>query len=228
MDTIANALEWCRHYLNHFPGSFKTGNVESIWQYRGYPPIIRMIRRDPHYTAGCWGTTGFIQSVLRIVNIPVESLALGWTALPHDTCHFIRQGKYLSHGDDCYNSLAFSTFPYPARELMIDQEIYDSWFQYPDVSADACQNNIGRQVFELALKQLPDYLLYWYCVDQSNSTPAQSGMVMSLFQPWYTFQELWDSGLWTRLQSKVDSFGGCANIPQSYDSAARPQLPWVP
>lgn len=223
-DTIANALEWCRHNLVHFAGGFTAGNVENTWHYRGYPPITTMIV-SPHYTAGCWGTTAFIQAVLRIVNLPVKAHMLGWTTGAHDTCHFVRQGKYLSHADDCANLLVYSTPPFPARELMIDQDTYDSWFQYPNIPADVCQNNIGRQTLELALKYLPDYLLKDFCDDQNNGRPTQSGKVMETFKRCYSHEELMSFGLWTKLQLKVNSFGGCQGIPHSYDGSA---LPWVP
>jgi len=227
-EAIANILEWCRHNLLHFSGEFKSGNVESIWQYRGFPPIIKMIKMDPHYTAGCWGTAAFIQALMRVLNIPVRSHILGWTNGVHDTCHFIRQDTYLTHADDCYNMFAYSTPPFPARELMIDQATYDSWFNYPDVPAETCQKNIGRQVHELALKYLSDYLLKIYCQDLNNNVAPQNGMVMRTFERFFTFQELWDSGLWTRLESKVNSFVGCQGIPHSYNTNERPQLPWVP
>jgi hypothetical protein len=71
--------------------------------------------------------------------------------------------------------------PLPARELMIDQGTYDSWYQFPDVSADTCQGNIGRQAHELALTYLSDYLLKLYCDDQRNNMSPQNGIVMSTF-----------------------------------------------
>jgi hypothetical protein len=228
-DTIANLLEWCRHNLVHFSGQFQAANVNNIWNYRGFPPIAEMITMTyPHYSAGCWGTTGFIQALLRIVNIPVKSHILGFTTSAHDSCHFTRQNTYLSHSDDCYSLLIFSTPPFPAKELMIDQDTYDAWYQYPEVPADECQKNIGRQTFELALKYLPDYLLEMYCTDLSNNVPPQNGSIMSLFSVWYTYQDLLNLDLWNRLQAKVNSFGGCQNIPHSYDTAQRPLLPWVP
>jgi len=78
MDTIANGLEWCRHTLTHFGGGTTVANMQSIWQYRGFPPIVRMIGTQK--TAGCWATTGFLKALFRVVNIPVKAELL---ALQH-------------------------------------------------------------------------------------------------------------------------------------------------
>jgi hypothetical protein len=229
-DTIASILEWCRHHLVHFMGAFESGNVNNIWGYRGFPPVPRMITQPLNDSAGCWGTTGFIKAVARILNIPVQLEILGWTTSAHATPYFTRQSRYLSHGDDVYNSLAFATPPYPASELLIDQDTYDSWYGYPDVPAEVCQRNIARQVgCELALKYLPDHLLKLYCDDvQANRAPA-SGNVMTHFSRWgYTYTDLLALDLWTRLQAKTSTFGGCSGIPSSYTPTERPQLPWCP
>lgn len=227
-ETIANVLEWCRHFLVHFVGGFEARNVEDTWEYRGYPPIVRMVKANRNNnTAGCWGTAGFIKAVLRIVNIPVEVVPIGWSGL-HEGCYFVREANHLTHGDDVYSTLTYSTPPFPVKEVMIDQDTYDSWFDYPDVPEETCQNNISRQDVELALEYLPDYLLELYCEDQNQNRPQDAGAVWSLFENFFTYQQLLDFGLWTRMQSKVESFGGCQNIPHSYQPPLRLQIPWVP
>lgn len=106
--TISGLLEWCRSNLVHFSGGADAQNMENQWQYRGYPPISRIISGtpftgNPHYgivhrTAGCRGTCGFLRSVLRVVNIPVEQVHVCGHALPH----FITENRYLSHGYDIF------------------------------------------------------------------------------------------------------------------------------
>lgn len=49
--------------------------MHNHWQYRGWPPVERIISgtNDPvlgvrHWTAGCRGTSGFLRLVLRTTN----------------------------------------------------------------------------------------------------------------------------------------------------------------
>ena len=228
LDSIGALLNWCRGNLHHFSKEASMGNMENQWQYRGWPPVRRMIEGtpnndlDPAYTdsrkcrrtAGCWGTTGFIQAVLRVINIPVQLVILGWGwSRMHATPHFVTEGMYLSDGDSPYNNFAYATPPYPAKELLIDQSTFDSWFGYPNVSLADCYRNLGRQVYELALKYLPNYLLKRYCQGLSLGYPPEQ-TVYEHFSRWYTESELQALDLVNRIQAKVDSFGGCQNIPQ--------------
>ena len=82
--TIGSVLNWCRDNLVHFYDAPNYGVMEQHWQYRGIPPITRVIDGTTstypgattfeHWTAGCHGTTGFLRNVLRAVNIPVQIL----------------------------------------------------------------------------------------------------------------------------------------------------------
>ena len=62
--TIANLLNWCRNNLYHYMGGPGGKNMQEQWQYRGYPPVSRVIAGMPytgypaqaviHHTAGCF------------------------------------------------------------------------------------------------------------------------------------------------------------------------------
>jgi hypothetical protein len=90
LTTIRRLLEWARVNMAHFGGLFVEGNAFSYWQYRGAPPVSRIIDGTTggadlgsafgHYTAGCPGTTMFLMHVLRAVStspppVPVSSTA---------------------------------------------------------------------------------------------------------------------------------------------------------
>ena len=222
LQTVGRLLNWCRHNLRHFTGGNSAQNMEYQWQYRGFPPVSRILEGTPntnpspgytdnqfkHRTVGCHGTNGFLRAVLRVVNIPVVYQRPPNSG--HATPGFPSEGMYLSHGDDPYNRLTKSTPPYPAVDLLIDQAQYDTWF--PLASSDP-NKNIGRQVKELALIHLPDYLLHLHCADIAAARPHDQSDVYKTFDRWYTVAELEAMNLWNRLDQKVASFGGCEDIP---------------
>jgi len=156
MDTIGKLLEWVSDNLVHYYGAFSYEETENHWQYRGNPPIVRMIdgTTNPtiglggqfnHWTAGCHGTTGFIRNVLRAVNIPVHIS----TVCGHSQACFITEDVYLDHGDNPYNS-TFKSTGQPASALLIDHNTYVSWFgASTDNRSQGC-NKIGHQVDVLA------------------------------------------------------------------------------
>lgn len=153
--TIARVIEWCRDHMVHFTGAFDGKNVEDQWQYRGFPPVARVVEGTPftgsstelrHRTAGCWGTTGFLRAVLRTVNIPAELVT---TRCNHALPHFPSEGRYLSHGDDPYNRNSREPPPPLSGEaLLIDQAKFDAWFGAAVADAQVC-DNIGRRPREL-------------------------------------------------------------------------------
>jgi hypothetical protein len=221
LQTIDCVLEWSRQNLVHFVGGFTAGNVEDQWQYRGYPPVSRMLSGTPHdaypawgvqhRTAGCHGTNGFLIDVLRTVNIPVLYCSPEGTG--HATPLFLSELQYLSHGDDPYNRLAAGDPPpYPATELLIDAAQWILWFgdAVPVAERD---NNIGRRVYDLALQYLPDYLLHLYCEDLAAGRTHEASQVYGCFKRWYTVADLEAMDLWTRLAQRVAARGGCSNIP---------------
>jgi hypothetical protein len=225
-DTIDRMLDWCRSNLAHFYGSFAPKNLFAHWQYQGWPPIDRVLSGTTHpqfgfrhWTAGCWGTAGFLRNTLRTVNIPVSLEPRDGHALPH--FHLPLAGGatrdlYLSHGDDPYNSGWISTPPVPIAELPIDDARFQSWFG-PNAALPPGGTNVGRQTVELAIRYLSNYLLRLHCGDlAAGRSPAQS----QVFDPqigglgrYYTVAELQAQMLWQRLDDKITTLGGCGNVP---------------
>jgi hypothetical protein len=153
-DTIANVLQWVSENLAHHNGSCDYGNTDANWQYRGIPPITRVIEGTTssldgefrHWTMGCHGTTGFLRNVLRAANIPVQIVRICGHSL---CCFMVAEGLYLDHGDNPYNS-TFKSTGRPAVDLLIDYETYATWFgPDPDNHDNNC-NYIGNQVNVLA------------------------------------------------------------------------------
>ncbi len=145
--TVGRVIEWCRDNLAHFVGYFTADNMFDHWQYRGYPPVERIIAGTTssygfnHWTAGCWGTSGFLELVLRTINVPATFAA----TCGHSQPYFPTLGRYLSHGDDPYNR-ATRAAGIAGLDLLIDQAQFDEWFR-PD-NPDRC-SNVGRRVREL-------------------------------------------------------------------------------
>jgi hypothetical protein len=156
LETIGNLLQWISDNCAHFYGYFSYQETENHWQYRGNPPITRIIEgtTNPtvgaggtfnHWTAGCHGTTGLIRNVLRAANIPVHIS----TVCGHSHACFITEGLYLDHGDNPYNS-TFKSTGLPASALLIDHATYVAWFGAgTDNRSEGC-DKIGHQVAVLA------------------------------------------------------------------------------
>ena len=216
-ETVERMLDWCRANLAHFNGTWDPANLQAYWQYQGWPPVERMLAGTTHpsdgfahWTAGCWGTTGFLRAVLRTANAPVVLVDRCDHALPH----FVRDGLYLSHGDDPYNSLARAKPPIPAGGLLIDAATFDAWFGATVPSSKVC-DNIGRRVRELAVQYLPNELLRLHCADlAAGRSHAQSDVYTQTgLNRDSTVSDLEAAGLWTRMDAKIAAFGGCGQIP---------------
>lgn len=218
LDTLANVIDWCRANLVHFSGSTTAANMQDQWQYRGWPPMTRVLAGtvlsaqpalgSMHRTAGCWGTTGFLRALLRVINIPVKLVSNAGHAQPW----FMADARYLSHGDDPYNQLTRAVPPIPPDQILIDQATFDSWFG-AGVSAADKASNIGRRTRELAISYLPNYLLHAYCHDQGAGVGHGAGQVFDVFSGNYTLAQLEADDLWTRMDAKIAGFGGCPHVP---------------
>jgi hypothetical protein len=225
-ETIDRMLEWCRSNMTHYYGSDAPANLDAHWQYQGWPPIDRVLNGTTHpqwgfahWTAGCWGTAGFLRNTLRTLNIPVSLDPRDGHALPH--FHLPRSGGvsrdlYLSHGDDPYNWGWISTPAVPISALPIDETTFQSWFG-ANATLPPGGSNVGRQTSELSIQYLSNYLLRLHCADvAAGRGPAQS----QVFDPqvgglgrYYTVAQLQAMNLWTRLDAKITALGGCANVP---------------
>ena len=227
LHTIGNLLEWSRDLI-HFLGDFTAKNVEDHWQYRGVPPVSRVISgtravfypykkgdTSPpvvtfgHHTAGCWGTTAFLRAVLRVVNIPVKEVTGSGSTGRHSMPYFMSEGKYLSHSDDLYSQNTRSSPGFPIEELFIDQATYDAWFG-PGVSLPQGKSNVSRRTSDLAIKYLPRILLSQRCRDIREGRSRSKSLVWSWAGfPNYSVEELEAMNLWDRIDAKIDGLGGC-------------------
>lgn len=219
-DSIGHLLGWCRENLYPFKDGNTSDSYKEYWQYEGYPPVERIISgtKHPilgfqHFTAGCWGTTGFLRTVLRTINIPVVLEERCGHALPHfvyDATHEF----YLSHGDDPYNKLyKVTTLQFPPLDLIIDHRKFDRWFD-KDLPEKTICNNVGRHVFELAFEYLPDEILEIYCDDLANNRNHENGRLYNeIFKDHMSLKELEAFGFWNRIKNRVEKLGGCDYIP---------------
>lgn len=210
--TIANLVAWCRDNMQHYLGLAFRDNMLAIWGYDGFPPVSRVIdgtvsSANPelgtqHYTAGCWGTSDFLQTVLRTVNIAVERVSAGGHTMPH----FTTDDLYLSHGDDPYSLLARCTPAFPASKLFIDATTYECWFG-PTVTEAGHVANISRRGVEMAVQYLPDYLLHMHYLDKRNGLPPEQGTVFTkVLQSYYGTVTSLPTNFWQRLDDKLAHF----------------------
>jgi hypothetical protein len=73
---------------------------------------------------------------------------------------------------------------------------------------------VGRQIFEIALEILPHKLLDLYCDDlQVSGMNVKYGSVYATFKQWYSFEQLYKAGLWSRLQKKEAALDYCKTRP---------------
>ena len=216
--TINRLLEWSHVNLKHFGGGFDMAGTFFHWQYRGAPPVSRILagttlnappQATGHWTVGCPGTNWFLMAMLRTVNIPVRYVVVE----EHATPYFPTEAKYLSHGDDPYNAYWSPSTPrIPASELLIGAATYDVWFA-PTLTPAQRLANVGRQTKELGIKYLSDALLRRRCADIAAgvTSHAQSSVYADL-RGIYTVAELETMDLWTKIDAKLVSVGGCSKV----------------
>ncbi len=154
-ETVIALLQWLRENAIHFYGSATYQNMQEHWGYPGQTSIYHIINgtiRDTenttqHWTAGCHGTVGFVKSVLRVLNIPVETIY----TCGHGQLYFPTLGRYLDHGDNPYNSNVTTQDSKNVSGILVDETIYTQWFSsspdYLDPANPLC-NNIGRSALE--------------------------------------------------------------------------------
>jgi hypothetical protein len=224
--TVYAMIDWCRR-LAHFANNLTGLNVQQYWQYRGFPPVMRVLggtvnpqmpgaaTSSEHYTAGCWGTAGLLRAVLRAVNIPVE------VRVPtvHAQAWFPLENEGLCHGDDPYIRRArffpeqvnqgtiakhFWSAPFGVKEIMIGPAEWLAWFGQ-GVPAEAKTANIEHRAQDLELKYISYNLLSLHCGDLSGGTTK----VADYFKPTYTVADLKAAKLWERIAEKLAAAGGC-------------------
>lgn len=233
LKTIANLLEWCRKELRHYGMPIEgVGRVEGLmhhmhWQYRGYVPVSRVIMgtirkseehnyeetKTRHWTAGCYGTAGFLRNVLKTVNIPVKLLQFG----NHFQVFFPTEGKYLSHADDPYK-VQVKTAGYPIEFVMLESQEYVDIFG--DGNADdeyEVLRKIGFKIRGLTARFIPLITLFERCKDISANKSLEESDVFKNLKARFTMDELQEMNLWGRLDGKIEAYGGCEKLPRDDD-----------
>src|SRR5262249_50893808 len=181
----------------------------------GKPPVSRIIEgtvvTDPalpddwqinprHWTTGCGGTTDFMTTIFKAVNIPVYRAHVGGS---HLAPWFVSENLYLSHGDDPYGQDIKSDAP--SSMIPINKATYDVWFPANDPVIAA--QNTGRRSVEINVWYPSAYVLDLYCSDQANHKDHASGRVYKeYFCRFYTVPQLENLGLWQRLDQKVANY----------------------
>jgi hypothetical protein len=210
------------------------GLASQVWQYRGAPPVSRMmdgtINHAPgggstahHYTLGCWSTTAFLSAILRTVNIPVESISQiddSPSQLAHSQPHFVAEGLYISHADDINNLTMWTNYnglPMPpASGLLLTESMYQSWF--PDHQQPS--PSVGRSVMEALINNPSSaWFLVAYKDDLAEGrSHAQShvldAMPYSEFSSLYSIAALEARNLWGRIGQIIQANGGADDYGQ--------------
>jgi hypothetical protein len=224
LGTVSLLLGWCKG-LTHFNGDSLMSNIRAHWHYNGCPPESRVIsgtiyddgKSKPsgvvfHFTAGCHGTSGFLRSVLRSINIPVENVHVAGHSLPYfPTLHL-----YMTHGDDPYNLLIRTMQPALKPDLLlIGPARYEQLFG-AKVSADQLKANVGARPRELALEHLPLALLKHYLDDQSGGKGHADGEIAKEFAGEATVPQLEARNLWSRMDARIAELGGPEKVRALY------------
>lgn len=158
LETIGLVLQWMRNNMTHFFGALTYARSQEIWQYRGYPPVSKIVSGTIdtaypsygrlHWTAGCHGSVGWLAAILRAATIPVQPI---WVC-GHELAYFISVNKYLDHGDDPYSQVVRASAS-PVLSVLIDESTYKLRFSndltanITDYASAAC-NNVGRSANE--------------------------------------------------------------------------------
>lgn len=223
--TIGRLLDWSRDHMRH---QFITGlpvgrDLFAFWQYRGLPPVARIIEGtevfDPErgvlasgihsWTTGCTTTTRFWRAVLRVVNIPVTEVISRQTC-SHTMPYFAGEGLYLTHGDDPYGRY-FVTGDFRGEELLVPSATWSRWFPLGD-EATGCRN-VGRRVVDLNVERPSAELVRLHCLDLLAGVSHADSEVLRSVHGVYTAAELSALGLWDRLDALagVSPVGECVS-----------------
>lgn len=214
-------LLWCADKMKHFEGKGSAANCWAHWQYIGCPPVARVLEgtinpavalTKRHFTAGCYGTTAFLRSVARTMNIAVEVHYL--PPIGHCAPFVPALNVWLGHGDDPYS--AFSTrsaqlvgldLSYPSTDLLIDDATHKTWWD-PALSDAQILNNHNRRTTELAVAELPYGLLASYNLDQFKNNSHANGYVADNLSSCFTLADLDAMNLWQQMDAKIAAIGG--------------------
>ena len=220
-DAFGRLLSWCADKMQHFLGSGSLAGNLAHWQYAGYPPVARVLegtinpafaQTKRHFTEGCYGTTAFLRSVARTMNIAVEVHYL--PPIGHCAPYVPALNVWLGHGDDPYTS--FSTrsaqlvgldLSYLSTKLLIDDATHNAWWDSA-LSGDQILNNHSRRTTELAVAELPYGLLAAYNLDLLKNNSHANGYVAGNLSSRFTLADLDAMNLWQQMDAKIAAIGG--------------------
>jgi hypothetical protein len=230
-DTVARLFGWCKILIHYYATQTHTDDPHLFWGPDSPPIPASMLINGSNYTGqtppvpgrytmGCGGTAGFMKSVLRAVNIPVE---FGTPPCGHVMPLFPTINRALSHGDDPYDRMAWFTdypgYPVPAlKEYLITLDEYNQWFD-PSIDPSVMINNVARRPIELAVQYQSDWLLDCYCKDIAANLDHAHGSVADAIKTVYTLAQAESMQLWDKLAAKATATNFCAT------ASARPPLP---
>jgi hypothetical protein len=229
LDTVSRLFDWCRRLFHYFTeAGYPFPNPPFFWGPTSPPIGISLIIEGTtysgnlnfnpplfkHFTAGCGGTTEFMKSVLRAVNIPTEARS---ALCPHQMPFFPTIDRSMSHGDDPYNELSlvspFPGWPVPTKqEYLITGAQWNQWFG-PGVDYNTSQSNIGRHIADLAVQYQSDGLLKAYCQDLTAQASHGNGEVFKALGGYFTLAQLEAKQLWQKLEAKASATNFCSQFP---------------
>jgi hypothetical protein len=222
-ETIERVVDWARWNLWHYGGVLSWDNAFHTWGYYGNPPVSGVIEgtvlthpyyvngdhpwsKEPHHwTAGCYGSVAFLANVLRLANIPVQVKSSFALTDGHTMPYFPTIQRYLSHGDDPYTKESLGFAPFPARQLLIDQTMWNDWFV--NVTVQQRMHNVGRRPIELSIFFPARAVLDLYCSDQANLLSHADGKIAQFYENFFTVAELESMLTWQRLDYAVKLHG---------------------
>jgi hypothetical protein len=229
-DTLTRVLHWEREHLYHVIGGTPDPPLPNgvvYWGYDGRTPVSRMINGtimavpiempnaspffDPevrHWVGGCAGASGFNADVLRVVNVAAHR-----TSYAHFQNRFaLDNGVHvgIAHGDDPYTLVGSPEIP--TGDLPVDDATFHTWYvNEPDVQVRL--KYVARRTADLNIQYLPLQLVKKHCMDVALGNDHANSIVFHwAFSTTYTVAELEALGLWTGLDGKAASLGGCAAI----------------
>lgn len=222
-DSISRVLKWSRETMKHSAGMLLAEDAYNHWQYSGSPPLRRILEGTPRldppgdvssWMQGCHGVSFFFFHLLRGINIPVATTWIPNFGPPggHRAPVFHTIDRTLSHGDDAYH-IRIKNIPsidpsyIPPDKIMISSDQFVQWFEPNNPMR---YENIGRQVYEIALEILPNSLLDKHCDDLAAQLSHAASSVYQEFDKWYSVPSLeFSKQLWIRLNQKVNEHDYC-------------------
>jgi hypothetical protein len=221
--TVARLIEWSRILMHVGGGLSGWAEKEAFWQYRGFPPISRVIDGTDspegfgHHIDGCWGEVGLLKTVLRAANIPVGLTTVVTGIGAHALPAFPSIDRFMTHGDDPYTQFARTAFPaFAGEDLLINGARFAQLFN-DSRSPEENRLNIGRRPVELALDHSCGVLLALRCRDRAAGRDDASGRVFDFMRPLgLSVTALTDRGFFARLDREIEVLGGCDALPAEW------------